>query len=46
MAKVLVIDDKEEIRSVLQDMLEMSGYEVDTAEDGKKSERSLRQNRV
>ena len=37
MAKVLVIDDKEEIRSVLQDMLEMSGYEVDTAEDGKKA---------
>ena len=35
MDKVLVIDDKEDIRSVLKDMLNMSGYEVDTAADGK-----------
>jgi DNA-binding response OmpR family regulator len=37
MPKVLIIDDEEDIRSVLTDMLSMSGYEVDSAEDGKKA---------
>lgn len=37
MAKILIIDDEEDIRSVLEDMLKMSGYEVDTAEDGRKA---------
>lgn len=37
MPKVLIIDDEEDIRSVLKDMLGMSGYDVDTAEDGRKA---------
>ncbi len=37
MPKVLIIDDEEDIRSVLKDMLGMSGYSVDTAENGKKA---------
>lgn len=37
MPKVLIIDDEADIRSVLKDMLGMSGYEVDTAENGKKA---------
>ncbi|MBP5248181.1 MAG: response regulator [Fibrobacter sp.] len=37
MPKVLIIDDEEDIRTVLKDMLGMSGYEVDTAEDGRKA---------
>ena len=30
MPKVLIIDDEEDIRSVLKDMLDLSVYEVDT----------------
>ena len=37
MPKVLIIDDEEDIRSVLKDMLDLYGYEVDTAENGKKA---------
>lgn len=37
MPKVLIIDDEADIRSVLKDMLGMSGYEVDTAENGKEA---------
>ncbi len=37
MPKVLIIDDEEDIRSVLKDMLNMSGYEVDSAENGKQA---------
>ncbi|MDY6284956.1 MAG: response regulator [Fibrobacter sp.] len=37
MPKVLIIDDEEDIRSVLKDMLDMSGYEVDTAENGRQA---------
>ncbi len=37
MPKVLIIDDEEDIRSILKDMLGMSGYDVDTAEDGRKA---------
>lgn len=35
MAKILIIDDEEDICSVLKDMLSMSGYETDAAENGK-----------
>ena len=37
MPKVLIIDDEKDIRSVLKDMLGMSGYDVDPAEDGRKA---------
>lgn len=37
MTKVLVIDDEEDIRSVLTDMLSMSGHQVDAVEDGRKA---------
>ena len=37
MPKVLIIDDEKDIRSVLKDMLGMPGYDVDTAEDGRKA---------
>ena len=37
MPKVLIIDDEEDIRSVLKDMLDMSGYEVNTAENGRQA---------
>lgn len=37
MPKVLIIDDEEDIRSVLKDMLNMSGYDVDTAENGRQA---------
>lgn len=37
MPKVLIIDDEKDIRAVLKDMLGMSGYDVDTAEDGRKA---------
>jgi len=33
--KILVVDDEEAVRLVLQRSLEILGYEVDTAEDGK-----------
>lgn len=35
MARILVIDDDREVRSMLRDMFERSGYEVITAPDGK-----------
>jgi DNA-binding NtrC family response regulator len=34
MARVLVIDDEEEIRAILRDILEAEGHEVLLAEDG------------
>ena len=34
MKRILVIDDEEPIRKLLEKMLENEGYEVDTAEDG------------
>lgn len=37
MPKVLIIDDEEDIRNVLKDMLDMAGYASDTAENGKKA---------
>lgn len=35
MAKILVIDDDQSIRETLQDMLEMQGYQIVTAPEGK-----------
>ena len=35
MAKVLIIDDEETIRSTLSEILEYEGYEIETAENGK-----------
>lgn len=35
MKKILVIEDNEEVRENLEEILELSGYEVETAEDGK-----------
>lgn len=35
MAKILVIDDQRSIRSTLKDILELEGYEVELAENGK-----------
>lgn len=34
--RVLVVDDAESIRAYLADLLEIKGFEVDTAEDGRK----------
>ena len=34
MPKILVIDDDPSIRSLVSDVLEIEGYEVETAEDG------------
>jgi DNA-binding response OmpR family regulator len=35
MARVLVIDDNPEIRSILAEALELAGYDVDVAPDGR-----------
>lgn len=35
MARILVIDDDEQIRFLLQQMLEQEGFEVDVAQDGR-----------
>ena len=37
MKKILVVDDEEDIRDLLRDILTDSGYEVITAEDGLKA---------
>ena len=42
MAKVLIVDDDEEIRALLQDMLLEEGYQVDTARDGQEALDRLR----
>ena len=42
MAKVLIVDDDEEIRTLLQDMLLDEGYQVDTARDGQEALDRLR----
>lgn len=35
MAKIIVVDDEEDIRNVLKQVLERAGYEVQVAESGK-----------
>ncbi len=37
MTKVLIVDDDEEIRALLQDMLQEEGFDVDTARDGQEA---------
>lgn len=32
--KILIVDDEEDLRALLKDMLESGGYETDEAEDG------------
>jgi CheY-like chemotaxis protein len=44
MARILVIDDEQEMRDLLRWMLEREGYEVVTAEDGKEGLRLYREN--
>lgn len=41
MAKILVVDDEEAIRSMLKDLLELDGHVVETASDGVEAERYL-----
>ena len=41
MAKVLVIEDDKNIREILEDILCLAGYEVDTAPNGKEGYRSI-----
>lgn len=36
MTRILIIEDERQVRDVLKQMLEKTGYEVDTAEDGRK----------
>ncbi len=37
MTKVLIVDDDEEIRALLRDMLVEEGFDVDTARDGREA---------
>ena len=34
MRKILIVDDDESVRSLVRDVLEIEGYDVDAAEDG------------
>lgn len=43
MKKILVIDDEEDIRVVLQQVLQLEGYEVNVAADGREGLASLDQ---
>ncbi|MFC1735233.1 response regulator transcription factor [Candidatus Hydrogenedentota bacterium] len=37
MSRILVVDDEEQVRSMLKDSLEEAGFEVETAPDGTKA---------
>ncbi len=43
MARLLIIDDEEQFRKMLRQMLERAGYEVAEAADGEKGEQLYRQ---
>ncbi|HPG37760.1 MAG TPA: response regulator [bacterium] len=43
-ARILVIDDEEEVREILKQMLELEGYQVITAGDGNQGLKLFRQN--
>jgi len=43
-ARILVIDDEEEVRDILKQMLELEGYEVITAKDGNEGIKLFKQN--
>ena len=45
MKKILVIEDTQEVRENLAEILELSGYSVSTAENGKVGVRSAQENR-
>ena len=45
MARILLIDDEEVIRSTLRDILEYEEYDIDEAADGKEGLEKLRQHR-
>lgn len=45
MKKVLIIDDDEILRDLLEKKLTRNGYEVQTAEDGEKGLKEIRKNR-
>ena len=46
MPRILLIDDDDQLRGLLQAILEGAGYEVDTASDGKKGVHRFRRNRA
>ena len=43
MARILIIDDEDQIRKMLRQMLERAGYEVDDAPNGKEGIQRFRQ---
>ena len=45
MAKILVIEDEQNIREVLKDILDLAGYEVETASNGKEGYAAFVENR-
>ena len=44
MARILVMDDEEHVRIMIQKLLEKSGYEVEVASDGKEGTEKYRDN--
>ena len=43
MPKILVIDDEEDIRDVLKELLELEGYQIEIAGDGKAGIKAFRE---
>ena len=44
-ARILVVDDEEDVRGFLRALLEDNGYEVETAEDGNRAWEAIRAQR-